>query len=70
MKFYMMKGRAMENLKKLVRSFWTNEDGATATEYAVMLALIIVACIATIGLLGDEVNNIFTTVKDELAGVQ
>ena len=31
---------------KKMRSFFRSEDGSTATEYAVMLALIIVVCIA------------------------
>ncbi|MCH7910210.1 MAG: Flp family type IVb pilin [Candidatus Hydrogenedentes bacterium] len=38
-------------------------DGPTATEYAVMLSLIIIACIATISLLGAEVNTIFSNVQ-------
>ena len=36
-----------------------NEEGATATEYAVMLALIIIVCIVAIALLGNRVNNSF-----------
>mgnify|MGYP000561555307 CR=1 FL=1 len=49
-----------------VKHFLVNEDGPTATEYAVMLALIIVVAIAAIGLLGDKVNEIFGDVKTAL----
>jgi len=45
----------------LVR-FLKNEDGPTAVEYAVMLALIIVVCIAAITTLGSNANGTFTTV--------
>jgi len=38
----------------------TGEEGATATEYAVMLALIIIVCIVAIAFLGNKVNNTFT----------
>jgi pilus assembly protein Flp/PilA len=47
----------------LVR-FIQNEDGPTAVEYAVMLALIIVVCIAAITSLGTNANATFTTVSN------
>jgi pilus assembly protein Flp/PilA len=48
---------------KLVKSFIQDEDGPTAVEYAVMLALIIVVCIAAITALGTAANNTFTNVS-------
>ena len=48
------------------RTFIRSEDGPTATEYAVMLALIIVAAITTIGLLGTKVNDMFSAVDGKL----
>jgi pilus assembly protein Flp/PilA len=42
--------------------FLKNEDGPTAVEYAVMLALIIVVCIAAIATLGSNANLTFSTV--------
>jgi pilus assembly protein Flp/PilA len=45
-----------------VVAFLRNEDGPTAVEYAVMLALIIVVCIAAITTLGSNANGTFTTV--------
>ena len=53
----------MKNLKKLTKAFLVNEDGATATEYAVMLALIIVVCIVTITTLGTKVDGVFQDVS-------
>jgi len=49
-------------LKKTVR-FLKKEDGPTAVEYAVMLALIIVVCIVAITTLGSNANNTFGNVS-------
>jgi pilus assembly protein Flp/PilA len=49
-------------LGKFARSaveFLKREDGPTAVEYAVMLALIIVVCIAAITLVGRNANETF-----------
>ena len=43
-------------------AFLRSEDGPTAVEYAVMLALIIVVCIAAITTLGSNANGTFTKV--------
>jgi pilus assembly protein Flp/PilA len=43
-----------------------SERGATAVEYGLMVALIAVAIIVTVGLLGDNLNTLFETVKDSL----
>jgi pilus assembly protein Flp/PilA len=47
--------------RKLV-GFLKAEDGPTAVEYAVMLALIIVVCIAAITTLGSNANKTFSNV--------
>lgn len=52
-------------LKNIV-NFLKREDGPTAVEYAVMLALIIVVCIATITSLGQKTNTTFNTVNAAL----
>lgn len=54
----------MNNLRSKCRDLLTSEDGATATEYAVMLALIIIVCIAAIVVLGNRVNNTFQNMAD------
>ena len=54
-------------MKSIVK-FLKREDGPTAVEYAVMLALIIVVCIAAITTLGQKANDTFTSVGGTLAG--
>jgi pilus assembly protein Flp/PilA len=48
--------------------FVKDEDGPTAVEYAVMLALIIVVCITAITTLGSNANNTFSYVGTQIAG--
>jgi pilus assembly protein Flp/PilA len=55
-----------EMVKSLVR-FLKHEDGPTAVEYAVMLALIIVVCIAAITTLGGNANSTFTNVGNAVS---
>ena len=52
----------LANLKSGVVKFLKAEDGPTAVEYAVMLALIIVVCITAISVLGSSANGTFTRV--------
>jgi pilus assembly protein Flp/PilA len=52
----------MNKLTQFALNFLTNEDGPTAVEYAVMLALIIVVCIGAITTLGKNANATFTSV--------
>ena len=56
----------MCSLSKHLLNFLTNEDGPTAVEYAVMLALIIVVCITAITALGSNANNTFSYVSTEV----
>jgi len=46
--------------------FVKREDGPTAVEYAVMLALIIVVCLTAITTLGQNANSTFTTVGNKI----
>jgi len=48
-------------MRSLIR-FLQAEDGPTAVEYAVMLALIIVVCIGAITTLGNNANQNFQNV--------
>ena len=52
----------MRQFVNSVVNFLEREDGPTAVEYAVMLALIIVVCIAAITTLGQNANATFGTV--------
>jgi len=51
-----------------VRHFLRSEDGPTATEYAVMLALIIIVAIGAISGIGIKVSDVFTSVDGGLGG--
>jgi pilus assembly protein Flp/PilA len=52
----------MRRLLSQVSEFLKREDGPTAVEYAVMLSLIIVVCLAAIAVLGQKASGTFTTV--------
>jgi pilus assembly protein Flp/PilA len=52
----------MRKFQESIVNFIKREDGPTAVEYAVMLALIIVVCITAITALGTNANKTFTTV--------
>ena len=54
------RSKHMRSLTKKFVNFLKKEDGPTAVEYAVMLALIIVVCIAAITTLGSNANNSFS----------
>ncbi|MHB0960959.1 MAG: Flp family type IVb pilin [Pirellulaceae bacterium] len=56
----------MKNLALKVQRFLVSEDGPTAVEYAVMLALIIVVCLTAIGTIGTNANTTFTNVGAKL----
>ena len=58
----------MRKLQQWVVEFLKKEDGPTAVEYAVMLALIIVVCLAAITTIGKNANTTFTTVGNSLSG--
>jgi pilus assembly protein Flp/PilA len=57
---------AIFKLGQFVVRFLKAEDGPTAVEYAVMLALIIVVCIGAITTLGTNANQTFSSVGTAL----
>ena len=56
----------MRGITKSLVEFLKREDGPTAVEYAVMLALIIVVCIAAISALGSNSSNTFNYVANKV----
>jgi pilus assembly protein Flp/PilA len=58
----------MRKFSQHLVAFLKNEDGPTAVEYAVMLALIIVVCITAITALGTNANNTFSYVGTKISG--
>ena len=53
----------MSGMISRVQRFLTSEDGPTAVEYAVMLALILVVCISIVTQLGTSISGTFSTVN-------
>lgn len=49
-----------------LKRFLVSEDGPTAVEYAVMLALIIVVCLAAIAFVGSRASSTFSSVANTL----
>ena len=56
----------MNRVLERAKEFFRSEDGPTATEYAVMLALIIAVVIAAVTLLGQRVQGVFQNVADHV----
>ncbi len=57
----------MKSLALKVRNFLVSEDGPTAVEYAVMLALIIIVCLTAISAIGTNANTTFDLVAQSIA---
>jgi len=57
----------MYNIFAKTRRFLVSEDGPTAVEYAVMLALIVVACVAVVQNLATQVKSTFNQVSSSLS---
>lgn len=56
----------MKSLALKFRRFLVSEDGPTAVEYAVMLALIIIVCLTAISAVGTQASTTFQNVATEL----
>ena len=56
----------MKSILKNVRRFLTDESGPTAVEYAVMLALIVIVCLAAIQTIGTQARTAFQKVGTSL----
>lgn len=53
-------------LKNLITRFVAEEDGATAVEYGLMVALIAVVIIGAVTLLGGNLNDLFNQIAGAL----
>lgn len=56
-------------MKKFLLDFLRRDDGPTAVEYAVMLALIVITCLGSIGLLSTNTGNSFNNSAMQLNSV-
>ena len=53
-------------MKQILKSLAADEQAASMTEYALLLALIAVATIGALQILGVSINNAFTSTSDHL----
>ncbi|WP_313194702.1 Flp family type IVb pilin [Shinella zoogloeoides] len=53
-------------IARLVRSFLSDEKGATAVEYGLLAALISVGLLAGLTAFSDSLNNTFMTINDKI----
>ena len=58
----------MNSLALKMQRFLVSEDGPTAVEYAVMLALIIIVCLTAIQAIGTNANATFNSVASKIGG--
>lgn len=56
----------MKKFATKVQKFLKSEDGPTAVEYAVMLALIVIVCLTAIQSIGNNANTTFNSVATQL----
>jgi pilus assembly protein Flp/PilA len=56
----------MKNFATSVKRFLVSEDGPTAVEYAVMLALIVIVCIGAVTSIGTNASAKFQESADAL----
>ena len=47
------------------KAFLREEDGATMVEYAFMVMLIAIVCVATVSLIGSNLNTVYNTVASD-----
>ena len=57
----------LQTWQQFVLELYRSEDGPTAVEYAVMMALIIAVCLGAITTLGSNANTTFKTIGTKLA---
>ncbi len=56
----------MKKFAKKVQRFLKSEDGPTAVEYAVMLALIVIVCLTAIQAVGTNASSAFNDIAADI----
>lgn len=56
-----------KRIGRTARAFLASEDGPTATEYAIMLALIVLVSVAAIGQIGAKVQFVYDNIETAVA---
>ena len=62
---HLMRGRL--EMKKFFGRLWLEEEAQDIAEYAVMLAVILVIVVCTIRLIGNNANNVFSSVASSIS---
>ena len=56
----------MKNFALKVQRFLKSEDGPTAVEYAIMLALIVIVCLTAIQAIGTNASSAFSDIASDI----
>ena len=56
----------MKNFAQKVQRFLKSEDGPTAVEYAIMLALIVIVCLTAIQAVGTNAQSAFNDIATDI----
>lgn len=56
----------MKNFSQSFKTFWADEEGATAIEYGLLAALIAAVLVTSVGLIGTNLNVVFGKVAAAL----
>ena len=56
----------MKNIVSKVQRFLKSEDGPTAVEYAIMLALIVIVCLTAIQAIGTNASSAFSDIASDI----
>jgi pilus assembly protein Flp/PilA len=58
--------RVQLDMKRLMARFARSEEGPTATEYAIMLALIVVVSISVVMSIGNRISGLYVIIEDAM----
>jgi Flp pilus assembly pilin Flp len=58
----------MDTVIRHIKRFLTSDDGPTPTEYAVILALLVIAGLGAIALLGEKMHTAFLSAGADSTG--
>ncbi|MEM9368667.1 MAG: Flp family type IVb pilin [Planctomycetota bacterium] len=61
-----MRDRSMKRIVQSIRSLTRDESGVSAVEYAMLLALIVMACVVSAGAIGDAAHGAMWDVVETL----
>jgi Flp pilus assembly pilin Flp len=54
-------------MTQFLRRFWSDNNAQDASEYAVMLAVVLAVTLMTVRLIGESSNNVFSQIGSKLS---